>query len=126
MKSTKYLFVGILLASPIFLNAQSLLGGWAFEGKDQAGKAATHTVNFNADGNLTVDFSSDGTIDVESTYTMDGDVISMSDISEDSPCYGKIGKYRMVVEGDKIIASLVDDPCDARRGDGSEMIMIRL
>jgi len=125
MKNTKFLFVAALLASPLFLNAQSFVGNWAFEGVDQAGNAATHTISFSTDGTLTVDFASDGTVDVESTYTMDGDIISFSDTSDKSPCYGKVGKYHMKVESDKIIASLVEDPCDARRGDGTDLIMTK-
>lgn len=117
MKITRFLPVFLLLCTPFFLGAQDFLGSWTMPGTTPEGESITNTITFNADGTMTVDFASDGTVDVKSTYTYADGKVSVSDSSSESPCYGKTGVYQVAVNGKSMTATLVSDPCEARRAD---------
>jgi hypothetical protein len=125
MRSIKTTLFFLFLTLPFFLAAQDYVGSWNMPGMLEDGTKITNTVTMKADGTMTVDFGSDGAVDVNMTYTVTDGVISMTDHSKESPCHGTVGKYRIAVSGDTMTATLVDDPCDARRGDGSKMVMTR-
>lgn len=125
MKFSKCLFLGVLFFVPVLLSAQSITGSWIMEGTTPDGVKVANKVSFGEDGVFTVDFGMDGSIDVNGTFTVDGGKISLSDSMEESPCYGKVGVYTFVVAGDEVTVQLVEDPCDARRGDGKPMTMKR-
>lgn len=124
MKNVCFVFLCLFLGSQS-LTAQSMIGDWYVSGQMPDGTEVTHKITFKEGGTMTVDMGNDGTVDVNSTYTMDGYRISMSDTDEASPCKGKVGVYDLVIEKEKMVAKLVEDACDARRGDGKDMVMTR-
>lgn len=121
MKTTKLLPILVLLLAPFLMQAQDFLGAWTISGTTPQGQSVTNTITFNADKTMTVDFGSDGKVDVHSTYTLKGNQVSVSDTSEGGGCYGKVGVYNVTVAGDILTATLVSDPCEARRADVMEM-----
>ena len=72
---------------------------------------------------MTVDFGNNGSVEVQMTYTMDGNKVSMIDHHEESPCKGVTGTYEVDVQGDECHVKLIEDACDARRGDGKPGIL---
>ena len=106
--------------------AQSIVGKWEMSGQGPDGTPMTSSVTFKDDGKLEVDFGNDGTVEVQSTYTMDGNKVSLKDLHPDSPCYNMVGIYEVTITDDEMTAKLVEDPCETRRGDGSPMTMKRL
>lgn len=95
------------------------------DGKTPDGQTVTNKVTFKADGALQVDFGNDGSVDVHSTYTLDGNKISMNDTTKESPCYGMKGIYEIKIEGDKCTFTVVEDACAVRKGDGKPGTMSR-
>ncbi len=126
MKYNKPLAMFILLFTPFLLQAQDIVGSWSVTGVTPDGTSITNTITFNTDMTMTVDMGSDGTIDVRAKYSVDGDVVSVSDTGTKSPCYGKVGMYRMSFADDKATATLVKDDCVERKGDGRPMVMTRI
>ena len=115
MKTTKFLPVLFLLLLPFLASAQDFVGSWTMPDKAPDGTAVTNTISFAADGKMTIDFASDGKIDVNMTYTYTDGVVTINDTSKESPCSGKIGKYKMTVAGDTCTATLIEDACEQRR-----------
>ncbi|MEM8582683.1 MAG: hypothetical protein AAGF87_00370 [Bacteroidota bacterium] len=113
----------ILLIVPTCLCAQEVTGNWAMSGTAPDGQAYNTTISFHADGTMSVDMGNDGSIDIQANYTHADGQMSISDIAEQSPCYGKTGVYSISLNGDQMTVALVDDPCDARRID--RMVLTR-
>lgn len=126
MKLTQLLFVGILFVMPSFSSAQSIVGDWIMEGKAEDGTKISNKVSFKKNGTLTVDFGNNGSIEVQASYTLDGNQISINDTSKESPCYGQVGIYEISIKGAICTAKVIKDPCDVRRGDGEPGTMKRL
>ena len=125
MKKQTPLFIVLFLFTPFLMTAQSIVGDWLMDGKTPDGHTIVNKVSFNADGTLTVDLGNDGSIDVNATYTVEGNKVSMDDTSKESPCYGTVGIYEIKIEGDKCTAKVVEDACAVRKGDGKPSIMTR-
>lgn len=123
-------FSKLMLFSALFflgstLTAQSMQGAWLMEGTTEDGTKITNKISFAADGTLTVDFANDGTIEVRAAYKQDGDKVSILAPSKEDPCHGTTGIYQVSIDGDICTVTLVDDPCDMRRGDGKPGKMTR-
>ena len=121
MKTTKLLPILVLLFTPFLMQAQDFIGAWTISGTTPQRKPVTNTITFNADKTKTVDFGSDGKVDVRSTFTVNGKQVSVSNTGQEGGCYGKVGVYNVTVAGDILTATLVNDPCEARRADVMEM-----
>jgi uncharacterized protein (TIGR03066 family) len=126
MKKQLVLIFVLFLFAPFFVSAQSIVGDWLMDAKTPDGQPSVMKVSFKADGKLKVDFGNDGSIDINGTYTLDGNKISLNDASTESPCYGKVGVYEMKVEGDKLKVKLIEDACEIRKGDGKPSEMRRV
>lgn len=104
----------LLLIVPMCLSAQDVTGNWAMSGTAPDGQAYNTTISFHADGTMTVDMGNDGSIDIQANYTLADSQMSISDLAEQSPCYGKTGVYSVSLDGDQMTVTLIDDPCEAR------------
>lgn len=126
MRFSKFMLLGALFISPFFMSAQSVVGSWLMEGTTESGAKIMNKISFLANGDMTVDFANDGSIEVKASYTQAGDKVSINATVKEDPCYGTVGVYQVTMAGNTCTAKLVEDPCDARRGDGSPMIMTKV
>ena len=125
MKNLKFVLFSLLFSFPLLMTGQSFTGDWLFEGTAEDGTKMTNRISVKDDGTMTVDFGNDGTEEVQMTYTMDGNKVSMVDHNEQSPCKGITGTYEVNVQGDICNVKLIEDACDPRRGDGKPSTMKR-
>lgn len=119
------MLLGALFIIPFFMSAQSVVGSWLMEGTTESGAKITNKISFLASGDMTVDFANDGSIEVKATYTQTGDKVSITATSKEDPCSGTVGVYQVTIAGNTCTAKVVNDPCDARRGDGTPMVMTK-
>ncbi len=70
------------------------------------------TITFKDGGSCEVAHSSGG--GVRGTYKIEGDEIEITDAEGDFACPEAVGKYTWKVEGEKLVLTLVGDPCDGR------------
>lgn len=125
MRFSKFMLLGALFIIPFFMSAQSVVGSWLMEGTTESGAKITNKISFLASGDMTVDFANDGSIEVKATYTQAGDKVSITATSKEDPCSGTVGVYQVTIAGNTCTAKVVNDPCDARRGDGTPMVMTK-
>lgn len=125
MRFSKFMLLGALFITPFFMSAQSVVGSWLMEGTTESGAKIMNKISFLASGDMTVDFANDGSIEVKATYTQTGDKVSITATSKEDPCSGTVGVYQVTVAGNTCTAKVVNDPCDARRGDGTPMVMTK-
>ena len=126
MKRSKLIIAVFTLFTPFFLSAQSVVGDWLMDAVAPDGSLVKNKLSIKDNGIMEIDFGNDGTVNVVTSYTVDGDKISLKDTSEDSPCYNVVGVYQFKIKGNTNTVRLVDDPCEARRGEGTEMLMTRI
>ena len=95
----------LLLASPA-VTAQS--------GKFPVGsyESGPFTITFKEGGSFEVLHSSGA--GVKGTYKISGDNIEFTDVEGDFACPDAVGKYTWKVEAEKLVLTLVSDPCDGR------------
>ena len=91
-------------------NASALVGKYQVEGT---------IAIFNADGTY-VGTTVDGRDWVKGTYTVDGNMLTMTDTWEDSKimtsnCMGITGRYTWELKGDTLTAQAVEDACEGRK-----------
>ncbi len=106
--------LGIILAFIIsfFTLETGLEGTWHVEAGERS-----YDITFTADGMYMVDMGADGTVDVEGTYTVEENTLTMKDTSGEMSCRGdEGGSYTFSVEGDKASFSMVSDNCEGRKG----------
>ena len=117
MKNLKFLFV-LLLAFPISIFAQSVEGNWKVTFPTQDGKTMDALLIIDANGTYTVDLGMDGNVNVEGTYTMDGDKMTIQDIKGEQACLGDgtAGVYTITVDDKSLVMTRVNDPCEGRGG----------
>ncbi len=71
------------------------------------------TITFEKGGAFRVKHSSGA--GVTGTYKLSGDRIEFADQEGEFMCQDSDGKYTWKVDGDRLIFSVVDDPCDGRK-----------
>lgn len=83
--------------------------------EDLEGNEAVASVTF-ADGVYQGDFGMDGIVEVQGTYTIDGDQITMQDDAEKSTTAAceNAGSYTISIDGDAMSLTMVDDACEGR------------
>ena len=103
-----------------------LLAGCASSGTTSS--ASPLVGKYQSGGGIAI-FSADGTYRgstpdgedwVKGTYTVDGNMLTMSDTWEDPAviqpsCIGVPGRYTWEIKNDTLIARAVDDACEARK-----------
>lgn len=120
-----------ILTASIFLFFSSPLavdpsGTWKMTMQDPEGNEAVASVTFT-DGIYQGDFGMDGTIEVQGTYTVDNDQITLMDNAEKSTaaaCEGA-GSYTVSIDGDAMSLTVVEDACEGRAAILNGITMIR-
>lgn len=128
MKSmiVKNLFAGLLFLLPFTLAAQNaVVGDWKLQIPDETGSLMNLKVAMKADGTFTVDFGGDGVNEIEGKYTVEGDQITIEDLSGPNACPNQKGIYKFVVAGDTNTFTRVSDPCEGRGGPEGKMLFTR-
>ena len=99
-------FVLVLLLAAPAVTAQS--------GKFPVGsyESGPFTITFKEGGSFEVLHSSGA--GVKGTYKISGDNIEFTDVEGDFACPDAVGKYTWKVEAEKLVLTLVSDPCDGR------------
>ena len=108
------LFISLFcLTSTLFpLHAQSINNSnW----KAFFGDPFNDTLTIHIHGDSSFVTKSDGEVLVRSTYTIAGDTITISDYGAgEYTCTDAKGKYKINLNGDSLILTLIDDPCEGR------------
>lgn len=101
-------------------------GTWKMTMEDPEGNEMVASVTF-ADGTYQGDFGMDGTIEVQGTYTIDGDQLTMQDDVEKTTAAAceNAGSYTVSIDGDAMSLSLVSDACEGRSTILNGMTMMR-
>lgn len=114
MKLSQLLLAVAFLMAPFFMNAQAQLGTWTWETTGPNGEKMNMQVTFKADNTFAVDAGVDGTIDIQGTFSLAGDRMTIKD--NGGNCDGKPGVYDMVVKGDTVNITMVSEECEDRKG----------
>jgi hypothetical protein len=122
MKITQFVALAFLFCCPFMMSAQSIVGSWSWDATTPDGKTVKNMLTFQKDGVYKVDIGMDGSYEIQGNYTFENDQVTISDTTE-GPCKGAKGVYKMKMEGNQVIASLVSDECAARRGDDPDTPM---
>jgi hypothetical protein len=108
------LFIGLFcLRSTLFqLHAQSINNSnW----KAFFGDPFNDTLTIHIHGDSSFVTKSDGEVLVRSNYTIASDTITISDYGTgEYTCPDMKGKYKINLNGDNLILTLIDDPCEGR------------
>jgi len=104
--SVTFLVLVFVLGGTQILNGQSVrfpVGSY---------ESGPFTITFKDDGNFEVAHSGGG--GVKGTYKVSGDTVELTDVEGDFACPDAVGKYTWKVEAEKLVMTLVGDPCDGR------------
>ena len=82
MKLSQLLFVGVVLMTPFFMNAQDHIGTWATSITNQEGNTMTLHLTFNADDSYGVDFFVNGTAEEIGKYSVSNGELTMTASNE--------------------------------------------
>lgn len=97
-----------------FSNDVDPTGTWKMTIMDPDGNAIAVSLTFE-DGTYKSDIGMDGSIDIEGTYTLNGDQITLTDKPDSSPMACKEeGVYKISITGNKLSFSTVSDNCMGR------------
>lgn len=106
------------------LTAQSeLTGNWHTSFTDEEGQSWKVQLTMKADQTYTVDFNADGTTEIEGTFNVKGNEITVQDV-KGSDCTGK-GVYTFSIEGDQLTMQAIKDECPGRSGPEGKMVFTR-
>ncbi len=123
----KNLFLGLLFCLPFTVLAQNTIAGdWKMQIPDESGNMMTLKVSMKADGTYTADFGADGTIEINGKYTLEGDQITIEDVSGPNACPNQKGVYKFVVTDTTNTMTKVSDPCEGRSGPEGKMVFTRM
>lgn len=106
----------------IGLSAQSPVGKWKFQFETPDGTLVI-AADIKADGTYALDMGNDGSAEVNGTYTMSGDKMTISDDAGD--CTGK-GVYTVAVTDNTLTMTRVSDECENRGGPEGVMTGTRM
>ena len=106
----------LCFALPFTLSAQnSHIGNWKMTVPTENGGTATIQVSMKSDGTYAVDFGVDGSIEVNGTYKMDGNKMTIKDVSGPNACPQE-AVYTVAVTATSLTMTRVNDPCEGRGG----------
>jgi len=111
MKICKISLIMLVAFSATSLMAQDIAGTWKFDmpmpdGSNVPVKAVV------SENTYEFDFGMDGTVETTGDYTVEGDVITISNRTGDGECPPEAeGKYSFVVEGESMTITFVNDDC---------------
>ena len=112
IKMMKNLLAGLLFLLPFTGFAQlSVVGDWTASDKDENGNVLTFKVSMKANGTYAVDLGVDGTIEIEGKYSIEGDTMTIEDVSGPAACKDGKGVYKFVLTETTNSLTMVSDPC---------------
>ena len=123
----KYLWLtclGLCLGVSNLAAQSDFTGKWLTSFTDQEGQSWKMQVEMKSDNTYAVDFNADGTTEIEGSYNIDGDQVTVQDV-KGSDCNGK-GVYKFTVEGDQLTMITVKDECPGRSGPEGRMAFTRM
>ncbi|MCI4647123.1 hypothetical protein [Phaeodactylibacter sp.] len=123
----KYLWLtclGLCLGVSNLAAQSDFTGNWLTSFTDQEGQTWKMQVEMKADNTYAVDFNADGTTEIEGSYDIEGDQMTVQDV-KGSDCNGK-GIYKFTVEGDQLTMLAVKDECPGRSGPEGRMVFSRM
>ncbi|MFN7117696.1 MAG: lipocalin family protein [Saprospiraceae bacterium] len=129
MMNTKFknLLLGLLFCLPFTAFAQaSMVGDWKMQMPDDQGNMMTLKVSMKADGTYSVDFGADGSSEIEGKYTIDGNKITIEDISGPNACPNQKAVYTFALTETSNTMTRVTDPCEGRGGPEGKMVFTRM
>lgn len=125
--NAKNLLLGLLFCLPFTVLAQNTIAGdWKMQIPDETGKLMDLKVSMKSDGTYTVDFGADGSNEIEGKYTIEGDQITIEDLSGPNACPNQKGVYKFAVTDTTNTMTKVTDPCEGRSGPEGKMIFTRM
>lgn len=125
-KTAKIVFLGLLFCLPFSLMAQTatLVGDWKTQIPDDTGKLMPVKLSMKSDGTFTVDFGVDGTSDITGKYTIEGEQITIVEVT--GSCPDKKGIYKIVVTATTFNMNRVSDECETRGGPEGKMAFTKM
>lgn len=115
--------MALLLAGAISLHAQSLKGtNWKLYIDD-----LHDTLTFHIRGDSTFVTDGTGEIVVRSLCRINKDTITLKDVDGKYVCPDQVGVYNYKFNGDTLVLTLVNDPCDNRSNsiNGAQWIRVK-
>ena len=102
--------------------AQSPVGNWKMTVPTEDGGTMSIQVSIKSDGTYDVDFGMDGNVEVKGEYKMNGNQMTIKDVSGgENSCSGE-GVYTFEISGDSMKMTRVKDPCPDRGGPEGVMV----
>ncbi len=129
MMNTKFknLLLGLLFCLPFTGFAQtSIVGDWTMQIPDEQGNMFPLKVSMKTNGTYVVDFGADGSSEIEGKYSIEGDKITIEDISGPNACPNQKGVYTFVVTETTNTMTKVSDACEERGGPEGKMVFTRM
>jgi hypothetical protein len=125
-KTAKIVFLGLLFCLPFSLMAQTatLVGDWKTQIPDDTGKLMPVKLTMKSDGTFTVDLGVDGTSDITGKYTIEGEQITIVEVT--GSCPDKKGIYKIVVTATTFNMNRVSDECETRGGPEGKMAFTKM
>lgn len=125
MKYALRILTFVCFSFPLALFADtSVVGNWQLSFPTDDGGTMTVKVSMKNDGTYTVDFGVDGTIEVNGKYKVEGDKMTIKDVSGPQSCSGT-GVYTVTVEGDTLTMKQISDECEGRSGPEGVLVFSR-
>lgn len=118
MKYLMQISLVFLFAFPLSLSAMDgLVGKWQMTVPTEDGSTMTVQVEMKSDGTYAVDFGVDGSAEVNGKYILDGDQVTIEDVSGPAACAGgQKGVYKVALDGDSMTMTRISDECENRGG----------
>jgi hypothetical protein len=115
----------LCFALPFTLSAQnSIVGKWKLTVPTEDGGTMDIQVSMNADNTYNVDFGIDGTAEVNGEYKLNGDKITIKDVSGPQACPQE-ALYSIEVSATNLTMTRISDPCEGRGGPEGVMTFTR-
>ena len=111
MKKTILFTVILLLTAAFGLRAQSIGNS---DWKTFIGDPLNDTLTFHIRGDSSYVTTSQGDVVVRSHCTISGDTLSLRDYEGQYACPDMEGKYKFMINGQVLVLTLIDDPCEGR------------
>lgn len=98
------------------------VGNWKMTVPTEDGSTMSVKVSIKSDGTYDVDFGMDGNVEVKGEYKMNGNQMTIKDVSSgENSCSGE-GVYTFEVSGDSLKMTRVKDACPNRGGPEGVMV----
>lgn len=116
----------LCFAFPLSLSAQnSPVGNWKLTVPTENGGTMDVKVSIKSDGTYTVDFGMDGNVEVNGEYKLNGNNMTIKDVSGADSCSHE-GVYSFEVTDSSLKMTRVSDPCENRGGPDGVMMFSKV